>query len=125
MSDYGYFTGRFDFNFFHPKDSGIRSTIGYELYYKTEDHLTFKQKQMESWLGGKFVPGVLDVQSNPQDLDNKLASKNTESIAHKVRFETSAQLLKHFEVFAGGSLTFAGQQVMRDRDAHGGFNIRF
>jgi hypothetical protein len=58
-------------------------------------------------------------------LDKKLAVKNTESIAHKARFETSYQVSKYFELFAGGSFTFAGQNAMRDRDTHGGFNIRF
>jgi len=112
--DWGYFVGHFDFNFFHPKNSGIRSLIGYEFYYKTEDEVKFKQGTAVSFLGGA-----------PAALDNELAERNTESMAHKVRFETSAQLLTHFEIFAGGSLTFAGKNVMRDRDFFGGFNIRF
>ena len=58
-------------------------------------------------------------------LGNKLAAANTESVAHKVRFETSYQMSQYLEMFCGGSFTVAGQNVMRDRDTHGGFNVRF
>lgn len=121
--DWGYFIGHFDFNFTHPKTSKIRSMFGYEFVYKTKDHLTFKQSAMESFLGGSIVNGVLV--ANPQPLDNNLASKGTESIAHKVRCETSVDVNKYFEIFAGASTTFAGQNIMKDRDLHGGFNVRF
>lgn len=119
--DWASFTGHCDFNFFHPKDNGIRTMLGYEFYYKTEDRVSYKKKEMQSWLGGT----VADANGNLKTLDNKLARALSERIAHKVRFETSAQLLKHFEVFVGGGLTFAGMNVQRDRDAHGGFNVRF
>ena len=102
----------------------IRSTLGYEIYYKTEDHLTFKSQTMQSFLGALITaPG--DPNSNLQPLSNALARKNTEAIAHKVRSETSFQINPYFEIFAGGSATFAGQNVMRDRDCHAGFNIRY
>jgi len=122
--DWGYLVGHVDFNFFHPKTSDLRATFGYEIYYKTEDHLTYKASQMESWLGKQYN-NANQLVANPKPLSNSLARKNTESIAHKVRFETSAQLMKYFELFVGGSTTFAGQHVMQDRDLHLGFNTRF
>ena len=100
--------------FFHPKTSDIRSTLGYEFYYKTKDNV--------SYISGTAVP--FDG-SAAKPLDNKLAAANTESMSHKVRFEASYQLSQYLELFCGGSYTFAGQNVMRDTDTHGGFNVRF
>jgi len=128
--DWGYFVGRVDFTIFHPKTSDVRSSIGYEFYYKTKDDVDFKCKKLASFLGkqldtdstsatfGQFI-------ANCAPLDTCLAEKNTESIGHKVRGETSCQINKWFEIFLGGSFTFAGQNVFADRDAHAGFNIRF
>lgn len=113
--DWGYFKGHFDMNFFHPKTSDIRSTLGYEFYYKTQDNVSFKSSTATPFDGNPVA----------QALDNKLAEANTESMAHKVRFETSYQLSQYLELFCGGSFTFAGQNVMRDADTHGGFNVRF
>lgn len=128
--DWGYFVGKVDFNFFHPKTDTIRSTLGYELYYKTEDRVNFKAAQLEQgWEGRKItqnsVTGVTNFSANPLTLDSKRARINTEAIGHRARFETSFQVMKYFEIFCGGSTTFAGQNVLCDHDAHGGFNIRF
>lgn len=123
--DWGYFIGHVDFTFFHPKTQDIRSMIGYEILYKTEDHLTFKQTAIQSFLGGQFNPVTGLFEPNPKPLDSGLARKGTQSIAHKVRTETSFQINPYFEIYAGASGTFAGKDVMRDRDLHGGFNIRF
>lgn len=121
--DWGYFIGHVDMNFFHPKTQDVRTTVGYEIYYKTEDHLKFKKSSAASWLGKKFVGGAFVEDLQP--LDNGLARKNTNSIGHKLRTETSCQINQYFELYAGGSWTFAGQNVMKDRDLHGGFTIRY
>lgn len=123
--DWTYFTAHIDFTFFHPKNSDIRTSVGYEFYYKTEDHLTFKEKTMTSWLGGIWNDTTKQYDDNPQPLSNALARKNTESIAHKFRGETSLQINKYFELYAGAATTFAGKNLFADRDAHLGFNIRF
>ena len=112
--DWSYGKAHLDFTFFHPKTSDIRSTLGYEFYYKTKDNV--------SYISGTAVP--FDG-SAAKPLDNKLAAANTESMSHKVRFEASYQLSQYLELFCGGSYTFAGQNVMRDTDTHGGFNVRF
>lgn len=122
--DWGYAVGHVDFTFFHPQTEKVRSMIGYEIYYKTQDHLSFKVKEMQSWLGQAYNDAGVLVANN-QPLDNDLARMNTESLAHKVRGETSCQINKYFEVFAGGSAVFAGQNVTRDWDLHAGYNIRF
>jgi hypothetical protein len=124
--DWGYFVGRLDFNFFHPKTSDIRSTIGYEFYYKTEDHVTYKQSSMQSWLGALWNPatGTYSL-PNLQPLSNALEKSHTEGISHKVRFEVSYQVMKYLEIFSAASTVFAGQNVMADTDANLGFNVRF
>ena len=121
--DWGYYVGRLDFTFFHPKTSDIRSSLGYEFYYKTKDKICFNNRLQQTFLGQQFVDGVLV--ANLQPLDSCLASKNTESIGHKVRAETSCQINTWFEILAGGTVTFAGQNVFADSDAHAGFNILF
>lgn len=111
--DWGYFVGRLDFQFVHPKTCRLSTIMGYEFYYKTEDHLTFKNSTATSWLGTVAA------------LDSKLARNNTESISHKARMESTWKPNKWLELFIGGAVTFAGQNVFRDMDAHGGFNVRY
>jgi hypothetical protein len=112
--DWSYFKGHVDATFFHPKTRDIRSSLGYELMYKMKDNVSFKSSTARAFDG-----------TTDNKVDNKLAAANTESIAHKVRFETSYQLSQYLEMFCGGSFTVAGQNVMRDRDTHGGVNVRF
>jgi hypothetical protein len=116
--DWGYFIGRLDFQFVHPKTCCLSTVLGYEIYYKTEDHLTFKKTTENSWLGTKDQPVA-------SKLDSKLARANTESISHKGRMESTYKANKYLDIFWGGAVTFAGQNVFRDMDAHGGFNVRF
>jgi len=119
--DYGYFVGNFDLTFFHPKTCKLATTLGYQLYYKTEDHISYKVKSLESWLGHKADGKT----ANAYDLDSGVARRHTEAVGHKVRSETSFFISKWFEVFAGASFTFAGQNVARDKDIHAGWNVRF
>ncbi|MFC1894496.1 hypothetical protein ACFLYH_00940 [Candidatus Dependentiae bacterium] len=118
--DWWYFITRLDFNFFHPKTKDISSTLGYEFYYKTKDDIHFKRTQMTPFYGDNN-----DGTSNAANLSNSLAEKNTESIAHKIRFEGQYQLCPWLQAFAGGSYTFAGQYVQREGDAHCGVNVKF
>jgi hypothetical protein len=122
-----YFVGRFDFNFFHSKTKYISSTIGYEIYYKTADRIHFRKSKMTPWYGYDFRKGESNLQNADleADLDNKLARNNTESVGHKIRTEGRLQLDEYLEVFAGGSYTFAGQNVPRETDLHCGVNVRF
>ncbi|MBL4587858.1 hypothetical protein JKY79_00780 [Candidatus Babeliales bacterium] len=126
--DWGYFVGRFDFNFFHPETKSISSMIGYEIYVKQKDHIRFKRSRISSWLGRSLVvndAGNTVFEENLQKLDNCVAEKNTDAIAHKVRSEASYRVNKYLELFLGGSYTFAGKNVPQEIDAHGGFRVQF
>jgi len=122
-----YFVGRFDFNFFHPKTKYISGVLGYEIYYKTADRISFRKSKMTPWYGYDFRKGQanLDNEDLEYALDNKLARANTESVGHKIRSEARLQLDQYLEVFAGGSYTFAGQNLPRETDLHCGVNVRF
>ncbi len=119
--DWGYFVGHLDFTFFHPKVNDLSTTIGYELYYKTEDNVSFKSKTVTPFYGD-HCNGTTSL---AQSLDNKLLENNTEAIGHKVRCETCYKLNDWLEAFGGGSFTFAGQNLPRETDFHGGINVKF
>jgi len=80
--DWGYFVGRLDFTFFHQKTDNVRAQVGYEFYYKTEDHFNFKQQSAASWLGNQVSAPTVPYL---KPLDNNVARANTEAIAHKIR----------------------------------------
>jgi hypothetical protein len=123
--DWLYFVGHLDFNLFHPKTDAISSVIGYEFYYKSEDNIDFKCRSMESWLGKVYDSTSGTWLSNPKTLDSRVAERNTEAIAHKIRLESSFRITRWFEIYCGGAYTFAGQNVPRESDCHGGFVVTF
>jgi hypothetical protein len=121
-----YFVGRLDFNMFHRKTSYISGTLGYELYYKTTDKISFRKSKMTTWYGEHYSPAADETNPNLEaNLDNNLARANTEAIGHKIRSEIRCQLDEFVELFAGGSYTFAGKNLSRETDLHIGFNVRF
>lgn len=122
---WGYFVGHIDFNFFHPKTQQYSGVLGYELYIKGKDKVAFKQSSMQSWLGGTVNTTSYAVESNKQLLSNALAAQNTDSIGHKIRFESSYRFSEYFEMFIGGSYTFAGKNLPRETDAHAGLHLTF
>ncbi len=135
--DWSYFKGGLDFNIWHPKTKELSTTLGYEFFYKTEDHITFKNKTMtDHWLGKRWTKAsdhTVATTTNAGDtfeafamnLDNGVARKNTESIAHKFHAEGTYYPSKYFEFFAGGAYTFAGQNMPRESEMYGGINVRF
>jgi len=129
--DWQYLVLRLDTNLFHPKTNDLSATIGYEFYYKTRDDVDFKVGKMESFLGAKQVNHGTENYPEwrwdeyEEDLDSSVIERNTEAIGHKIRLEGSYRATDWFELFVGGSYTFAGQHLPRETDAHGGFTIRF
>lgn len=140
---WGYLVGHLDFNFMHPQTDSYNCVIGYELYLKGKNTVKFRQAAVESWLGGTIdttsitqgggpaavgnepVNGTYSVSANPQALNNALAAQNTNSIGHKIRFESSIRFNEWVEASLGGSFTFAGQNLPRETDAHAGLHLNF
>ena len=121
--DWGYFNGSLDFTFFHPKSNRLAATVGYGFYYKTEDNIDFCKKCVTCHCLGKVwaqADGTpVAVNSNTAGtkfadynmaLDNKVAERNTERIAHRLRFESSWRASKYLDLYVGGAYTFAGQK---------------
>lgn len=135
--DWGYLTGHIDFNFYHPKSKNLGTMIGYELYYKTHDNICFKKKSStdhilgQVWANGTtLVPasetaGGNDYVDYEMPLDNCAAEKNTDAIAHRLRFETHWHAHKYWSLYAGGAYTFAGKNIFRETDMHAGIAIRY
>jgi hypothetical protein len=121
--DWEYFDGHLDFNLFHPKTDAISTIIGYEFYYKTTDNIDYKSKSIEHWLGKKFESGSF--KEKLYDLDSSVAESNTQAIAHRIRLETSFRITRYFEIFCGAIYTFAGRNIPRECDGHGGFVVTF
>lgn len=122
--DWGYFCGSLDATVFHRKTDDLSTTIGYEIYYKTEDNVTFKNKTLKNaWFGRKHNgANFVDFEHT---LDNAVAERNTERIAHRLRFESHWHAHKYMSIFAGGAFTFAGQNVAKESDVHCGMKVRF
>lgn len=118
--DWTYFVLRLDSTLFHPKTNDISATVGYEFYYKTKDNIHFKDKTITPWYGDQT-----DGTSLAATIDSALAEQNTQSIAHKLRGEVRIQINEWFELVGGGAFTFAGKNIARELDAHGGFNVKF
>lgn len=133
--DWGYFLGNLDLNFTHPKTKKIMGTIGYQLYYKTEDHIDFKDKKQTTWLGKVWA----DPDGNPatattagtqwvdlqMDLDGGLARKNTEQWGHRIRLEGTYKLSKYMCASVGALYTFAGQNIPVEADMHCACRVNF
>lgn len=120
-----YFVLNYDLNLFHPKTDAISCLIGYELYYKTKDSICYKARQMQSWLGKKYNNTTATFVEDLRDLDSSVATKYTQAIGHKIRFESSFRINRYFEIFCGGTYTFAGKYIPRECDCHGGFVVTF
>ncbi|MFA6991215.1 MAG: hypothetical protein WC192_04165 [Candidatus Babeliales bacterium] len=134
--DWGYFIGNLDFNFTHPKSKKINGMIGYQLYYKTEDHIDFKDKDQLSWLGKTWTDAAGHIADEDEfagtqwsdvnmTLDSHVARMGTESWGHRVRLEGSYNLSKYCTTSVGGLYTFAGQNLPVDADVHCACQIRF
>lgn len=135
--DWFYFIGNLDFNFTHPKTKKIKGLIGYQFYYKTEDHIDFKKSKDTTWLGqvwadasgNRCVPNTTALGTQfvdlTMELDGHVARMDTEAFAHRVRLEGAYTLSKYITVAVGGLYTFAGQNIPAEADIHAGCNVRF
>ncbi len=114
---WSYFIVHGDLNFFHPHNPDLGCVVGYELFAKRNDNVSFKDCETTT-----TVTDLLG--RTNQELDAKAYEKRTNSMSHKVRFETFNRW-NFFEVFAGGSHIFAGRNVMKETEGHVGFAVYF
>jgi len=98
--------------FYHPKDSNLGCTLGYEFYAKRKDSICLCQKEATDFLGENHK------------LDPKLLEENTNSQTHKVR-GTGFYRIGYAEFMFGASYIFAGKHAMRETEWHLGLNVSF
>jgi len=113
--NWNYFVLRTDFNLFHPHNPDLGFTLGYELFVKGKDNVSFEcdATTATDLLGRQnqaLAPCLYENRTNA--LSNKLRGQ----IFHRWNF---------FEVFAGGSQIVAGRSVMKETEGHIGFVAYF
>lgn len=104
---WNYYVARIDATMFHFKTKALSTMLGYEIYYKEKDSLIFPENAMETWQGKKILPDGLTVR-NPRQLDESVTTKNTHSIAHRIKFETSMRVTNQCEFSLGFGYSFVG-----------------
>jgi hypothetical protein len=104
---WNYYVARINATMFHFKTKALSTMLGYEIYYKEKDSLIFPENAMETWQGKKILPDGLAVR-NPRQLDESVTTKNTHSIAHRIKFETSMRVTNQCEFSLGFGYSFVG-----------------
>lgn len=108
-----YFTGHANFSFFHPYNKDLGCVLGYQVFAKLKDRVSFDSGTSIDFLG-----------RTNQVLDSNVAEMNSSSMLHKVRGEIFHRW-NFFELFAGASHAFAGKNAMKETEVHTGFSIYF
>jgi hypothetical protein len=132
-----YFKMGVDSTWHHPKRDTMCGTLGYELYYKLEDNIKFKESKTDQhWLGEAWsdandknvtLGGAAGTKYAPHfmEIDNNLAKKDTDRIAHRVKAEFSWRAREFMDLYCGGAFTFAGMFIPRVTDMFGGMKVLF
>ena len=111
-NSWSYFLGDIDLTVRHPNNHDVALTIGYELYAKGRDNVTFKTKCAK------------DLCCNLRELDATVLKKRTDVIAHRVRSEYVMGVGEALFTF-GTSYVFAGRNCPRELDVYVGALINF
>lgn len=109
---WNYYIAHVDFNFFHPFNKDVGFMIGYEFYGRTKDHLSYE------------VTTATDAAGQTGTLDAEAAERRTNTMSHKIRGELFHRW-NYFEIDLGLSQIIGGRSVMRETEAHIGFNVYF
>lgn len=135
--DWSYFVGNLNVTFCHPKTKDIATTVGYEFYCKTKDHIDFKHSHSQNhWLGASFVgaDGTTPADATtvgtqyvvlPMKLDGDVAAMRTDSIAHRAYIEGSYRFSKYLSMNFGGKYTLVGRNTPCEGEAYTGVDVKF
>jgi len=110
---WGYFTGHVDGTVFHPRNSDLGFTFGYELYAKRDDKVSLCATTATDFCGNINQP-----------LDAKLLEVNTNTQTHKLRGSVFHRF-NYFELYGGASYIIAGKNAMQEAEWHIGCSIYF
>ncbi len=115
---WNWFYGRLDLTVFHPYNSDLGMTFGYEFYWKGHDNIDMDCGSCTSTVMARDLLGTVGtvdfsgMERNSQTLSNKLYGE----IFHRWSF---------FELFAGASQVVSGENVMKETEAHLGLRLYF
>lgn len=109
---WNYGTLNADFTFFHPCNPELGLMIGYELFGKSKDHVSYCQTTAKDFLGREGT------------LDPTVAEMGTRAMLHKIRGEIFNRW-NFCELFLGASHAVAGRFAMKETEAHVGITIYF
>jgi len=116
---WNYFVLRTDFSFFHPHNPDLGFVLGYELFAKGNDRVSF----------GSCIPcnneTATDLLGRPdQPMSVDIYEHNTNSFTNKLRGQIFYRC-HYFEVFGGGTQIVSGRHAMKESEGHLGLTIYF
>lgn len=132
--DYTRIKASLDSTFVHPRTSSLATTIGYDFEFKTKDNVSLKSKDYtfknladdkDSWFGGTWDNVAGGFRAKTIALDPAVQARNTESISHQFRMETSWKATRELSLFWGASSTPFGQNAMKATTVYGGMSVDF
>lgn len=120
----------------HPYSSRIRCSLGYKLYWKSDDSISFTPATVDSLLGKTYDvtrDGNGDVLSGTQDYtaanrftpDKGVSVAKSEMIAHSLSWRLHYHISEWFQVNTGGSYTIAGKNAPQSIEGSIGCVVAF
>ena len=113
------FYGRLDFTVFHPYNDELGMTFGYEFYYKSHDDIGIDCGECNNQ-----TVMATDLLGNTGTVDFCAMAYNSQVFSNKVYAEIFHRW-NFFELFAGASQIVAGENVMKESEAHLGLRLYF
>lgn len=115
-----WFYGRLDFTVFHPYNSDLGLTFGYEFYWKSHDNIDYDCGDCST----NNVLQAKDLFGRTGDVDLCAMERNSQVFSNKLYGEVFHRW-SFFELFAGASQIVAGENVMKETEAHLGLRLYF
>jgi hypothetical protein len=114
-----WFYGRLDLTVFHPYNSDLGMTFGYEFYWKSHDDIDLNCGDKST-----TVVKATDLLDTTGTVDFCAMERNSQVYSNKVYGEIFHRW-SFFELFAGASQIVAGENVMKETEAHLGLRLYF
>ena len=94
-------------------------SAGYEVYYKTRDHIAFSDTSITSWLGNTYDTATKKFSiPNTYTPDPAVSSRHTQSLSHTLALRTNYRISEWCKVSGGWSYVVAGKNCPQTIQAH-------
>ena len=115
---------RLDFTIFHPYNSDLGVTFGYEFYWKSHDDIDLDICNNDCGSNTTTPVQVNDLLGRPGNVDFCAMERGSQVFSNKLYGEVFHRW-SFFELFAGASQIVAGENVMKETEAHLGLRLYF